>query len=120
MRGSCLLAILRRDLPQAFAGQVVDGNVFFEGLVITAQMLGQGIGHYFVHVDADALQFLLRDLLDLIIVWQPLIGLIATRKCRPGANRYAPACRGLRIARPCVGCGSGWGVLGAGAIAGSQ
>jgi len=49
------LALLRCDLPKAFAGKIVRGNFFFERLVVTAKVLGQRIGHYLIHVYADAL-----------------------------------------------------------------
>ena len=85
----------------------------FKSLVITAKMLGQGIGHHLVHVDADALQFMLPS-------FPRRIDRGAKNLVPVGATRYAPACRGLRIGRPVSAAGSGCGVLGAGAIAGSQ
>jgi hypothetical protein len=49
------LAIGWRDLPEAFADEIVRSDFFFEGFVVAAQVLGERVGHYFVHVDADAL-----------------------------------------------------------------
>lgn len=49
------LAVKRRVLPDAFAGKIVNCNGFVEGLVVAAEVLGEGVCHDFVHVDADAL-----------------------------------------------------------------
>jgi len=54
-----LLAILRRDLPEALAGQVFSGNVFVECLIVAAKVLGEGVRHDLIHVHTDALQGLL-------------------------------------------------------------
>ena len=49
------LAVVRRDLPQAFAGQVLRRDVLVEGLVVAAEVLGERVGHDLVHIDTDAL-----------------------------------------------------------------
>jgi hypothetical protein len=51
-----LLAINGGDLPEALAGQVAGSDVFVEGLVVAADVLGEGVRHDLVHVDTDALQ----------------------------------------------------------------
>jgi len=47
-------AFLWSELPQAFAGQILGCDFFCEGLVVAAQVLGQGVCHDLIHIDADA------------------------------------------------------------------
>jgi hypothetical protein len=49
------LAVGGRDLPEPLANEVLGSDFFLEGFVVAAEMLCEGVGHYFVHVDADAL-----------------------------------------------------------------
>jgi len=49
------LAIERGNFPEAFAREVFERDGVVEGLVVAAQVLGEGVGHDFVHVDADTL-----------------------------------------------------------------
>ena len=52
--GAELLAALGGgELPKALAGEIGWSDGFVEGLVVAAQVLGEGVGHDFVHVDAD-------------------------------------------------------------------
>src|SRR4051812_17841553 len=51
-----LLAVLRRNLPQASAGQVGGSKGVVKRLVITAEVLRQRVRHYFVHVHTNSLQ----------------------------------------------------------------
>ena len=46
---------MRRDLPQALAGQVFRRDVFVEGLVVAADVLGERVRHDLVHIHTDAL-----------------------------------------------------------------
>ena len=77
------LAVGGRDFPEALADQVFRGYVFVKGLVVAAQVLGEGVCHDLVHIDADALhgapggqwtvdscQFRFRTLKD-IGKWRP-------------------------------------------------
>ena len=50
-----LLAVGGRDLPEALADQITRGHIFVEGLVVAAQMLGEGVRHDLVHIHTDAL-----------------------------------------------------------------
>ena len=50
-----LLAIVRSELPDSLAGKVLDSDGFVEGLVVTAEVLGERVCHDFIHIDADAL-----------------------------------------------------------------
>src|ERR1035441_9663021 len=50
-----LVVELGDDLPEALATQVFLGEVALEFAVVAGEMLGDGVGHDFVHVDADAL-----------------------------------------------------------------
>jgi hypothetical protein len=54
-----LLAIEGSDLPQSLARQVAGGDVFVEGLVVAAEVLGESVRHNLVHVHTDALHGLL-------------------------------------------------------------
>jgi hypothetical protein len=56
-----LLAVEGCDLPEAFAGQVARSDLFVECLVVTAEVLGEGIRHHLIHVDTDARHGLLLD-----------------------------------------------------------
>jgi hypothetical protein len=46
---------LRRDLPKAFAREILRRDGYVEGLVIAAQVLGERVGHDLIHIDTDAL-----------------------------------------------------------------
>ena len=51
-----LLAILRRNLPKAFAGKVVGGQRLVKFFVVAAQVLVERVRHHFVHVHTNAPQ----------------------------------------------------------------
>ena len=48
-----LVVGLGDDLPEALAAEVFLGEIALEFLVVAGEMLGDGVGHDFVHVNAD-------------------------------------------------------------------